>query len=228
LKEGEVVYLIDDDESARRSLESLMASVGLATQSFTSAHEFLRAPRNDNSSCLVLDVRLPGLSGLDLQRELTARDINIPIVFITGHGDIPTTVRAMKAGAIEFLTKPICGQNLVEAVRRGLARDRELRSERAEVYALRQRFAALTPREHEVLKLMIDGLLNKQIAERLGTSELTVKTHRAHLMEKTGAESPAQLAHLFERLNAATQREKQPSPDRDVLDSGDPSPYKAG
>jgi FixJ family two-component response regulator len=229
MTEGDpVVHVIDDDDSARRSLEALMRSAGLATQSYGTAHEFLKATRGNVPSCLVLDVRLPGLSGLELQRELAAANVDLPIVFLTGYGDIPMTVQAMRAGAIEFLTKPVCGQDLVEAVQRGLEQDRELRREQAEVSELRQRFAGLTARESEVLQLMLEGLLNKQIAERLGTSELTVKTHRAHLMEKTRAESPAQLAHLFEKLNAANRRKGRLAQAREAVESAQRPPDKAG
>jgi FixJ family two-component response regulator len=229
MKEGKsMIYLIDDDGPVRRSLETLMASVGLVAQSFASAREFLEAPQSDVASCLVLDVRLPDVNGLELQRELASREIHTPIVFITAHGDIPMTVQAMKAGAIEFLTKPVRGQELLEAVRRGVARDCELRKERAELAELRQRFAALTPRESDVLKLLTAGLLNKQIAQRLGTSELTVKTHRAHLMAKTRAESAAHLACMFEKLTAATRHDGRASIVRDGFEIGERSPYKAG
>jgi FixJ family two-component response regulator len=195
-----VVYVIDDDNLVRRGLESLIKSIGLGVQSFVSASDFLRAKRPDAPSCLVLDVRLPGLSGLDLQRQLAEMRVHTPIIFITGHGDIPMTVRAMKEGALEFLTKPVRGQDLLDAIQGAIGRDREQRKQNAEVAELRERFASLTPRETEVLRLVVGGLLNKQIADQLGASELTIKTHRAHVMEKTRAESLAHLVRMFERL----------------------------
>lgn len=197
------VYVIDDDELVRGSLERLVRSVGLGVQSFASAREFIAAKPAEGPGCLVLDVRLPDLSGLELQQQLRAMQIHTPIVFITAHGDIPMSVRAMKEGALEFLPKPVRAQDLLDAIHRGIARDRELRRERAELEELRARFAGLTPREGQVLELIVAGLLNKQIGERLGMSELTVKTHRAHVMEKTRADSLAQLARMFERLNAS-------------------------
>jgi FixJ family two-component response regulator len=198
-----LVYVIDDDALVRCGLASLLKSVGLSALTFGSAQDFIDAKRPDVSSCLVLDVRLPGLSGLDLQRQLLSMRMHIPIIFITGHGDIPMSVRAMKEGAFEFLTKPVRGQEILDAVQRALARDRELRRGHAELDGLRQRFAALTARENEVLNLIVAGLLNKQIADKLGTSEFTIKSHRAHLMQKTGANSVAHLVSMFERLNCS-------------------------
>ena len=197
-----VVYVIDDDHLVRRGLESLIKSIGLRVESFASAGDFLQAKRLDAPGCLVLDVRLPDLNGLELQRRLGELNIHTPIVFITGHADIPMTVRAMREGALEFLTKPVRGQDLLDAVQKAIARDRELREERDEAAQLRERFASLTPRETEVLKLVVAGLLNKQIADELGASELTIKTHRAHVMEKTGASSLAHLVRMFEKLRA--------------------------
>jgi FixJ family two-component response regulator len=198
-----IVFVIDDDALIRDGIRSLVKSVGLRVETFASAQDFMLAKRPDVPACLILDVRMPGLNGLDLQRNLSAANIYIPIIFITGHGDIPMTVRAMKEGAQEFLTKPVRGQDLLDAVQKAVAHDRGLRSERAEMTEIRQRFASLTPRETEVLNLVVAGLLNKQIAYELGTSELTVKTHRAHVMEKTQADS---LAHLVRWLRSSRPR----------------------
>jgi FixJ family two-component response regulator len=201
-----IVFVIDDDRMIRDGLQSLIRSVGLRVETFASAQEFLGAKRPDTPACLVLDVRMPGLSGLDLQLKLRDDGIPIPIIFITGHGDIPMSVRAMKEGAHEFLTKPVRGQDLLDAVQKALASDRALRQERREAHEIRARFESLTPREKQVLELVVEGLLNKQIADRLGMSELTVKTHRAHLMEKTQAESLAHLVRMAEKLKTATRK----------------------
>jgi FixJ family two-component response regulator len=195
-----IIFIIDDDRMIREGLQSLIRSVGLRAQTFASAQEFLAAKLPDAPSCLILDVRMPGLSGLDLQLKLADTSIRIPIIFITGHGDIPMSVRAMKEGAHEFLTKPVRGQDLLDAVQKAIASDRELRKDRAELTEIRTRFESLTPREKEVLDRVVAGLLNKQIADELGTSELTVKTHRAHLMQKTQADSLAHLVRMAERI----------------------------
>jgi FixJ family two-component response regulator len=195
-----IVFVIDDDAMVREGIHGLIRSIGLRAETFASAREFMSAQRLDAPACLILDVRMPGESGLDLQRQLADANIHIPIIFLTGHGDIPMTVRAMKDGAMEFLTKPVRGQDLLDAVQKAIARDRELRQARAHLAAVRKRFATLTPREVEVLNLVVAGLLNKQIADELGMSELTVKTHRAHVMEKTKADSLAHLVRMTEQL----------------------------
>ena len=197
---NEMVFVIDDDESIREALHSLIRSVGLKVATFGSAHEFLQSERPDVPACLILDVRMPGLSGLDLQRELTEGNIHIPIIFITGHGDIPMSVRAMKAGAVEFLTKPFRDQDLLDAIHQALDRDRRTRSQQADSADLRNRFHTLTPRETEVFELVVKGLMNKQIALQLGTSEITIKLHRRQVMEKMRADSLADLVRMSEKL----------------------------
>jgi FixJ family two-component response regulator len=201
-----VVFVIDDDRMIRDGLQSLIRSVGLRVEAFASAQDFLQAKRPDVPACLVLDVRMPGLSGLDLQLKLSESDVQVPIIFITGHGDIPMSVRAMKEGAHEFLTKPVRGQDLLDAIQKAITSDRDLRKAREEVREIRARFETLTPREKEVLDLVVAGLLNKQIADQLGMSELTVKTHRAHVMEKTHAESLAHLVRMAEKIKNSPRR----------------------
>jgi FixJ family two-component response regulator len=200
-----VVFVVDDDPSMRTYLRRLFESVSLRVVLFASAEEFLRSKRPDAPSCLVLDVQMPGLSGLDLQRELARADLLIPIIFVTGHGDIPMSVQAMKAGAIEFLTKPFRNQELLDAVREAHARDREARRRGAEVAELRARYERLTPREREVFALVVAGLLNKQVAAQLGASERTVKAHRAAVVQKMGADSLADLVRMAEKLGVVGQ-----------------------
>ena len=195
-----IVYVIDDDAQTREALKNLMRSVGLHVEVFASAQDFLRSKRPDIPGCLVLDVRLRGLSGLDLQKRMTEAKIEVPIIFITGYGDIPMTVQAMKAGAVEFLTKPFRNQELLDAIQQALERDRTTRDQRAKNEELHTRYDSLTPREREVMTLVVAGLLNKQIAGELGTSETTVKNHRHQIMEKMGADSVAELVKMAYNL----------------------------
>ena len=202
-EEGEqraIVYVVDDDAAIRDALRSLLASMGMRVEVFGSAAEFLRSNLADAPSCLVLDVRLPGVSGLDFQAELTKANIQVPIIFITGHGDIPMTVRAMKAGAVEFLTKPIRDQDLLDAVQLGLDRDRARREAGKAVSAVRARYESLTPREQEVIALVTTGLMNKQIAAEMDVSEITAKVHRGNVMRKMGAKSLAELVRMADLL----------------------------
>ena len=195
-----VVFVVDDDPIVCTSMKRLIRTLGLEVQTFNTAQEFLRAKRPNAPGCLVLDVRLPDLSGLDLQQELAKARIDLPIIFVTGHADIPMSVRAMKAGAVEFLTKPFREQDLLEAIQHGIAQDRETRERRAAISELQQRLDSLTPREHEVFPLVVSGLPNKQIADQLGASEKTIKVHRGQLMRKMEAESLADLVRMSERL----------------------------
>jgi RNA polymerase sigma factor (sigma-70 family) len=201
-----VVFIVDDDPSVRSSLKFLISTVGLRVESFDSAETFLHKTPPGAPSCLVLDVRLPGLSGLDFQCELAARNIRIPIVFITGHGDIPMSVRAMKAGAVEFLTKPFRDQDLLDAIRIALERDRARREQEKEVTELQQRFGSLTPREREVISMVVSGLLNKQIAGQLGTAENTVKVQRSRAMEKLHTQSLADVVRMVEKLKGLAKK----------------------
>jgi len=201
-----LVFVIDDDPSVRSSLKFLLSTVGLQAETFESVDSFLRRKAPDIPCCLVLDVRLPGLSGLDFQRELATRHICIPIVFLTGHGDIPMSVRAMKAGAVEFLTKPFRDQDLLDAVRVALERDRARRKQNKEVADIRQRFDSLTSREQEVVSMVVAGMLNKQIAAELGTAESTVKVQRSRGMEKMQAASLAELIKMIEKVKAPSEK----------------------
>src|SRR5713101_9692971 len=197
-----VVFVVDDDPSVRRAIQRLVESVGFQVELFGSAQEFLRSERPDAPSCLVLDVRLPRISGLDFQRQLAEAGIHILVIFVTAHGDIPMTVRAMKAGAIEFLTKPFRDQDLLDAVQVALERDRARRQKEAGIAALRDRYESLSSREREVVAMVVSGFLNKQIAAEIGTTENTVKAHRSRAMEKMHADSLADLVKMIERLHA--------------------------
>ena len=208
MKEADsVVFVVDDDSSVREAIKSLIKSVGLRVETFETAQQFLQSKRPEVPGCVVLDVRLPGLSGLDLQRELAANDIKLPIIFITGYGDIPMSVTAMKAGALEFLTKPFRDQDLLDAIQKALERDRAARQQRMEIAELRERFDALTSREREVMRLVVAGLLNKQIAGELGTSEITIKIHRGQVMKKMGAGSLAELVRMTEKLGISAAKD---------------------
>ena len=202
-EDAPVVFIVDDDASVRRSIRDLLESVALQSEAFATPQEFLASQRADRPGCLVLDVRLPGMSGLDFQRALAEAGVSLPVIFITGHGDVPMSVQAMKSGAVEFLMKPFRTQELLDAIQQALDRDRKLREGRREVAELRQRYETLTPREREVMEMVVSGLLNKQIAGQLGTGEHTVKIHRGKVIQKMQADSLAALVRMADTLKSS-------------------------
>ncbi len=204
-KPDTIVFIVDDDVSVREALEGLIRSVGLRVESFASAEEFLVRRRGDESGCVVLDVRLPNLNGLDLQKRMAKLNLDLPIIFITGHGDVPTSVQAMKAGALDFLTKPFADQDLLDAIRHAIERHCVALQHRKGLRELRERYESLTPREREVMSWVVAGLLNKQVAGELGTSEITIKIHRGHVMHKMRAASLADLVRMSARLGICTR-----------------------
>ena len=207
-EDNPIVLVIDDDPDVREGLRALLQSVNLESRAYTSAPEFFRSKLPDQVSCLILDVRLPGLGGLDFQAELAKVNVNIPIIFITGYGDIPMSVKAMKAGAVEFLTKPVREQDLLDAVREALERDRKRRKSDEEIHDLRNRYNALSPREQEVMSLVAAGLMNKQVAAEIGIVEVTVKVHRHNIMKKLGAKSLADLVRMADALGIPRRTDK--------------------